>query len=201
MLVWTHNYVNLCFCFLFFLSFTGNTVGKWQSNLCMMRKDIMDFQICCSNHAPAAPSLTPAEPKSSSIDVMAKTACVTCNWWKKCSRRTCRNSRREPQAGQQGSSSSLSQGFGAVAPFHSYVTFDPVLWSALLVILVNCGQLKVVTPFLKIWSKWDDFFFSVKCMWWDMFCVLVLWTFIQFHDCCGVSQVSLGQIKLFLLFL
>lgn len=61
-------------CFVCFLSFTGNPVCKWQSNLCMMRKYffIMDFQICWSNRAPAAPSLTPAGPKSSSIDVMAK---------------------------------------------------------------------------------------------------------------------------------
>lgn len=174
------------FVFCFFLSFTGNTVCKWQSNLCMMRKDffIMDFQICCSNYAPAAPSLTPAEPKSSSIDVMAKTACVTCNWWKKCSRRTCRNSRREPQAGQQGSSSSLSQGFGAVAPFHSYVTFDPVSWSALLV-LVNWGQLKVFTPFLKIWSKWDDYFFSSNVC--DEIC-FVFWF-------CGLSSSFMTVVE------
>lgn len=88
--------------------------------------------------------------------------------------------------------------FFTVAPFHSYVPFDPVSWSALLVILVNWGQLKVVTPFLKIWNKCMGmifFFSSVKCMWWHMFCVLVLWTFIQFHDRCGVSQVSLGQMK------
>lgn len=179
----------LTFVFVFFCFFchSQETQSASGSPTFEMRKDffVMDFQICCSNHAPAAPSLTPAEPKSSSIDVMAKTACVTCNWWKKCSRRTCRNSRREPQAGQQGSSSSLSQGFGAVAPFHSYVTFDPVSWSALLVILVNWGQLKVVTPFLKIWSKWDDYFFSSNVC--DEIC-FVFWF-------CGLSSSFMTVVE------
>lgn len=63
------------------------------SVLCMMRKDFfnMDILIHCSNVAPAQSPQTPAETKSSCIDVMTKTkqnlvVYLNCSRWKKNSR-------------------------------------------------------------------------------------------------------------------